>query len=255
MKKKYLIFIALVSCLIFLTNCKKEDFVVTFHPNGARGAIVSQSFTQKIAQTLMANPFTYRGYVFAGWNTSSEGSGVSYQDQENVFISSNMVLYAQWKTPESNEFKVTFHANGGGVGNMDPQTFERGIPQSLLPNAFIYDGYHFSCWCTTPNGDGQKFENQQNITVLYDMTLYAQWTSISHTYFVYFHPNGGEGSIASQQFTAGVAQPLDSNAFSWNEHTFINWNTAKDGSGIPRGDKEEITIFRNLVLYAQWKEK
>jgi len=251
--KKYLIFTALIACLIFFTGCKKEEFMVTFHPNGARGATVSQPFTQKVSQSLMANTFTYRGYVFTGWNTSPEGAGIAYQDQETILVSSNMVLYAQW-VPVAEEFNVTFHANGGGTGNMEQQTFERGVPQPLFPNAFIYDGYRFSCWCTTPNGDGQKFENQQNITVLYDMMLYAQWTPISNTYFVYFHPNDGEGSIVSQPFIEGVEQPLDSNTFIKNGYFFTGWNTKIDGMGTPYEDKKPVVIYSNIVLYAQWKE-
>jgi hypothetical protein len=36
-------------------------------------------------------------YEFAGWNTKADGSGISYADEQEIFISSNMTLYAQWK--------------------------------------------------------------------------------------------------------------------------------------------------------------
>jgi hypothetical protein len=254
MKKILIIFIAFIACIFFITDCQKENFAVTFHPNGATGIAVSQPFTQKIAQSLMANSFTYRGYAFAGWNTASDGVGIAYKDQENVMISSNMVLYAQW-VPAGDEFEVTFHANGGGTGNMEPQKFAIGVPQPLSPNAFIYDGYRFSCWCTTPNGDGQKFENQQNITVSSNMMLYAQWISTLNTYFVFFHPGSGEGTIKSQSFFGGIKQPLDTCTFTWNEHIFVNWNTKEDGTGKSYPDNDSIRIYSNMKLWAQWAEE
>jgi uncharacterized repeat protein (TIGR02543 family) len=254
MKKRHYFFTLFFASILLFTGCKKEDFVVTFHPNGGRGTAVSQPFTQKTAQPLMANPFTHRGYIFAGWNTAPDGVGVSYKDQENVMISANMVLYAQWASA-GDEFTITFHANGGGTGNMEQQIFEAGIPQPLIPNAFIYDGYRFSCWCTTPNGDGQKFENQQNITVSSNMMLYAQWVPISNTYFVHFHPNGGMETIYSQSFIGGVLQPLDTCTFTRHEHIFVNWNTAEDGTGASYYDNESIKIYSNMLLYAQWEEE
>ena len=254
MKKIHLLFTALFVCVLFFTGCKKDEFIVTFNPNGARGAIVTQHFTQKIAQPLMANSFIYRGYVFAGWNTVPDGSGISYKDQENVLISTNVVLYAQWQQ-ESDDFTITFHANGGGVGNMEPQVFAKGVSQPLSPNAFYYENHTFNCWCTSPNGNGQKFENQQNITVSSSMMLYAQWTPNTHTYFVYFHPNGGAGSIESQEFTGGESQKLNVNTFTQNGYTFKNWNTDANGEGISYNDEQNIRIFANMVLYAQWKEE
>jgi hypothetical protein len=253
MKKIDFLIFATIAFIFFFIGCQKEHYMVTFHPNGAQGVAVSQPFTQKISQPLMANPFTNLGHVFTGWNTSPEGAGISYKEQENVIMSSNMVLYAQWGL-EGDTFTVTFHANGGGTGNMEEQEFDIGVPQPLFPNAFIYDGYRFSCWCTDPNGNGLKFENQQNITVSSNMMLYAQWIPVTVTYFVHFNPNGGEGSIQSQLFIGGVLQALDSNTFRMNEHFFTGWNTKTDGKGTPYKDNEEIIIFRNLLLYAQWEE-
>lgn len=45
---------------------------------------------------LAANVFTQIGYTFAGWNSSADGSGVSYTDEELVTITSLLELFAQW---------------------------------------------------------------------------------------------------------------------------------------------------------------
>lgn len=36
------------------------------------------------------------GFIFAGWNTAEDGSGVSYSEGNTFTINSNIILYAQW---------------------------------------------------------------------------------------------------------------------------------------------------------------
>jgi len=250
MKKNHFIFVLFFICILLFSGCKKEEFTVTFHPNGGKGAIVTQIFTQKIAQPLMANSFHNRGYVFAGWNTLPDGKGVPYKDLETVIISENMVLYAQWATP-TGEFTVTFHANGG-EGEMEPQIFKAGVEQELSPNVYHNNEYHFTGWNTSANGTGKKFENQQIITLSSDLDLYAQWKKNYQTFFVTFYANGGEGKMELQAFKAGVYQPLDSNLFERTDYIFLGWNTDKEGKGYSHIDKETIAISSNRGLYAQW---
>ena len=45
------------------------------------------------------NPRTWTrsGYIMTGWNTKPDGSGTSYATNHSVFLTSSMVLYAQWE--------------------------------------------------------------------------------------------------------------------------------------------------------------
>ena len=52
--------------------------------------------------TLNNNTFTRSWYTFVGWNTKSDGSGISYkniQDVKNLTDKNNVTinLYAQWQ--------------------------------------------------------------------------------------------------------------------------------------------------------------
>lgn len=38
------------------------------------------------------------GYVFKGWNTSSDGKGVTYQSGSNITLTADTTLYAMWKS-------------------------------------------------------------------------------------------------------------------------------------------------------------
>jgi len=250
MKKIHLLYTALFACIFFFAGCKNEEYVVTFNSNGGKGALITQNFTGKVAQPLMANSFTNEGFVFSSWNTKPNGTGTSYADEEKIKVSGHFVLYAQW-TKATGEFTVTFNANGG-KGDMPPQKFQTGVTQPISPNMFIYENYGFLGWCTAPNGKGKHYSNEQNISISADMTLYAQWEIYYNTVFVFFDANGGTGTMEPQAFLEGVAQMLDTNKFTRTDFTFIGWNTKKDGTGYSLKDNEECRIYNNLRLFAQW---
>ena len=251
MKKIHLLFTAFIACIFLFTGCKKEEFTVTFSPNGGKGAFVTQSFTQNVAQPLMANSFTNRGYNFTGWNTQVDGSGTIYQDQEVVKISGHLILYAQW-APATGNFTVTFNPNGATAGEMKPQTFEAGEPQALSPNAFYFENYWFSGWNTSPNGKGKNFENEQIISITADITLYAQWEPTCNTYFVMFDANGGEGVMEPQEIKECAYYKLNPNTFTNGDYLFKGWSVRADGTGYSFKDEASIRISANIILYAQW---
>ncbi len=55
---------------------------------------------------------TRQGFVFDGWNTSSDGSGTPYEENDTFAISSDVTLYAQWSIPEAARL---FGLTDGGV--------------------------------------------------------------------------------------------------------------------------------------------
>ena len=71
-------------------------YLITFNANGGTGTMASQTFTAGIAQTLLVNTFTRTNYIFKGWNTVANGSGTSYTNSQQITVTANMTLYAQW---------------------------------------------------------------------------------------------------------------------------------------------------------------
>lgn len=64
-----------------------------------------QAFTRGEAAPLTANAFTREGYYFTHWNTLSDGSGISYSDQQSITLNIPITLYAQWAP-------IDFYENG-----------------------------------------------------------------------------------------------------------------------------------------------
>jgi len=73
------------------------------------------------------------------------------------------------------------------------------------------------------------------------------------TYTVTFNANGGTGEMQPQAFTEGETKALTANAFTYQYHTFVNWNTVADGTGTAYTNGQETSLTQNITLYAQWK--
>ena len=71
-------------------------YTVTFDANGGTGEMAAQTFNAGEAQALAVNVFSRDNYWFLGWNSSSDGSGTSYSDKQNLTLTENITLYAKW---------------------------------------------------------------------------------------------------------------------------------------------------------------
>lgn len=71
--------------------------VVTFDANGGSGTMDVQIVPNGVGTALNENGFTRGNYIFDGWNTQADGNGTKYTENEEVNISDDITLYAQWK--------------------------------------------------------------------------------------------------------------------------------------------------------------
>ena len=110
--------------LMHSSRDKAVEFKVTFNSNGGEGAMEDQIFAAKQTKALSANAFTKADHAFCGWNTAPDGSGDAYTDKQQITVTSDMTLYAQWT---ANQYTVTFKSNGG-EGTMEAQVFTAGQP-------------------------------------------------------------------------------------------------------------------------------
>ena len=148
---------------------KAITYEVNFNANGGEGTMPAQTFTHGVEQALSANTFTRKGYTFAGWATSADGT-IAYTAGESISISAPQTLYAVWK---ANTYEVNFNANGG-KGTMSSQTFTYGVAQAIKANAFTREGYIFAGWATSADGV-VAYTAGESISISAPMTLYAVW--------------------------------------------------------------------------------
>ena len=107
-----------------VTNAVVAKDTVTFNGNGADSGDMSSDIvvaSYGTPEILPANKFSKNGYRFIGWNTKTDGTGLSYVDEgEYDPVSSdynhNIVLYAMWSNlPPSGSTSGTTPGGNPGV--------------------------------------------------------------------------------------------------------------------------------------------
>jgi uncharacterized repeat protein (TIGR02543 family) len=243
-----------------------NTYTIAYNANGGTGTMSSQGMTYDQASTLTANAFTRVGYTFSHWNTKQDNSGTTYANKasvSNLTTTNNgtVTLYAQW-TPIT--YTIAFNKNAeDATGTTANVSIKYDETKSLTTNGFTRAGYTFSGWNTEANGSGTSYTNGQSVTNLTStagttITLYAQWTGIQYT--VRFNSNGGTGSMADQTMTYGTPSNLTSNAFTKAGYSFVNWNTAANGSGTSYANGAAVSTLTTtaggvVTLYAQWSSR
>jgi uncharacterized repeat protein (TIGR02543 family) len=90
-------FVPTSSVVIYAQWTANPTVTLRFSSNHGAGSIAAVTGLEGITVTLpIASKFTYPGYSFAGWNTSTDASGTSFSNGAKFTLSSTMTLYAQW---------------------------------------------------------------------------------------------------------------------------------------------------------------
>ena len=116
-----------------------EMYTITFDSNNGTNKKYTQTFISETSQSLNTNCFFYSGYTFTGWNTKADGNGTAYTDSQSISITSDLVLYAQWKYVGGEEspdnpvemYTITFDSNNG-TNKKYTQTFIQSISDLTL---------------------------------------------------------------------------------------------------------------------------
>ena len=146
---------------------------------------------------------------------------------------------------------VSFNANGGKM-TMDDQVVGYDFATALSANGFTREGYTFSGWAQSPEGEA-IYEDEGEIVTTSDVTLYAVWSNDYR--YITFHENARllPEKTKTQKVLYNIPAVLDANDFRRTGYTFYGWNTSGDGTDTPYADTTKITITEDTDLYALWK--
>ncbi len=174
-------------------------------------------------------------YTFVGWNTSPDGTGISYiYDEKNKTFSPSaftpmmdMTLYAMWSSENS---VVKFDPNGG-EGTYDDVPAKTGT-SIILPQGPTRKDYVFLGWSATKDGYSMPFAAGAEYTVNQDTTLYAIWgVELTVSY--------SGGTLLLQKEGDFKALPLSEHEYSSNgQKLFYNEPEVVDG----------VTTYKTILL-------
>ena len=153
-------------------------------------------------------------------------------------------------TPLPGQVTVSFNTNGGS--SVSPITDDENTSVTL-PSAPTRSGYTFTEWNTASNGSGTAYDPGDSYALgTSNSTLYAIWEAIpTPQVTVSFNTNGGSAvsSITDDENTS-VTLP---SAPTKNSYTFVEWDTAIDGSGTSYDPGDSYALGTvDTTLYAIW---
>ena len=150
-------------------------FNVTFSANGGTGSVGSVSALSGAVVSLPSPASMSRpGYAFVNWNSLADGSGLTFDPNSSLTLTSPMTLYAQWSQLPA--VTLSFALNGAH-GTVAAISAYAGAMETLpTPPALARPGYVFTGWNTHANGTGSMFASGVSMTLSTSLTLYAQWS-------------------------------------------------------------------------------
>ena len=155
----------------WITVPAKRSFTVSYNANGGSGAPGSQTKWYGENLTLSSSKPTRTGYTFAGWNTSSNGSGTNYGSGATYSGNSGMTLYAKWT---ANTWAVTYDANGG-TGAPEKQVKTYGVDLALSSTKPTRKDYNFLGWGTSASATTVAYAAGAKYKTNAAVNLYAIW--------------------------------------------------------------------------------
>lgn len=211
-------------------------YSLNFQPNG--GHQVSDITTAIV--TSLPSP-ERDGYSFGGW----------YKDETlqtpvklPLTLSQNTTFYAKWHK----NYTVTFNSVGGSSIQSQTTGYIKNYPEPELIDKT------FAGWYSDPSyRDDSKIVFPYIVTS--DITLYAKWIPFQCT--VTYYPNGATSGTVPEVVSVdkGTSYVIAGNTGNLLKQgfAFTKWSTSMDGrSGQVYSVGQEITVVKDIKLYAQW---
>ena len=196
-----------------------------FNANGGDGAMSDMNIKTDETKTLTACDFSRKGYDFAGWAMSENGTK-AYSDKSNYLMGpdSEYTLFALWIPTK---YKITYNLNGGSVSNANKTEYTIESPSFTLNNP-TKNGYNFIGWSGTniPKNTNTVTVNAGSIE---NLVFTANWEII--VYKISYDLNGGSSSTTLPS-TYTVEDNITLPVPAKHGYTFTKW---ADNGYIPKG--------------------
>lgn len=244
----------------------------TSQETAVQAAGVSESTNPETGTLFGATATPHEGIVFAGWYNDltnkmvcDRETFVPKRQQDGRYVSAS---YDAWFRPQ--RYTLTFDANGG-VGEMEPQTFEHGQVLPLNEYRFSRDGYDFVGWALSKD-DGKRFDNKAEVrftdlvssgSKLEDgdsATLYAVWQERDVT-LNYASSDESLGTVSKASETIGAVNGTSDGSIAQPKSgaRFDGWYSA-DGTLLSTKLKFVPTradgaVWQGTTYYAHFSAK
>jgi len=221
-------------------------YTVTYEPNGGAGSAVSIPVESGSEHIVADQGFSWYGYRVTGFNTEINGAGMPFHIGQEILVTADITLYAQWSQMI---YTVTYEPNGG-TGSVTDVAVKHGRKLIVADQNFNRPGHALREYNTKADGMGTAYAIGDELTVIENITLYAIWVEM---FTVTYDPNGGAGTTVYAFVESGSVYIVDNVGFRRAGYYFTGYNTEINGAGLPFQIGQEILVTADMTLYAQWE--
>lgn len=221
-----------------------------FNANGGDGTMSAMNIKTDETKTLTACGFSRKGYDFAGWATSANGTK-AYNDKSNYLMGSDSeyTLYALW-TPT--KYKITYNLNGGSVSSANKTEYTIESEAFTLTNP-TRPGYTFNGW-TGSDLSNKTYTVSISTGSTGNLSFTANYDANLNS--LLFNANGGIGETPEMLIETDKTVKLNTCTFSRKGYDFVGWATSQNGEKVySDGQNYTMGVDSEYVLYAVWKIK
>lgn len=158
-----------------------DKYSLTYSANGGSGTTTDPNSPYNAGATavIVASNFNRTGYNFIKWNTEQDGSGTDYAPDDEVEMTDNLVLYAQWA--EMGVFTVSYSANGGSTSIVDANQYVEGATvTAIFTPTPTKGGSEFIGWADSATTEPDyTVDGVKTFIITGNKTLYAIWRTVN----------------------------------------------------------------------------
>lgn len=242
-------------------NIKKYNGYMDYSYHMYNNETIYEGETVTPVTHLTENNYTRVGYVFTGWNTKQDGSGVSFTDKEEIYnLSSSdwndqstwtdtdrgtITLYAQWRKSEST---LVIDANGGRYNGVDKYSLTEPYSSKYLLQKNLI---------VSPNGYTVAFETNggTNVDTITGTMHFVEWMQIqpfngfvTNDTYMFMAPDRNIDTLKAVYQSDPITLPVTTKD-GWS---FGGWYYDPDFSLPAGGAGDQIIPSKDMTLYAQW---
>ncbi|MDR1583387.1 MAG: InlB B-repeat-containing protein [Prevotellaceae bacterium] len=206
---------------------------------------ITVSYNKAVGSSLTVP--TREGYTFKQWNTKTDGSGETYDEQTVYAVDHDTTIYAQWN---ANEYTVKFNTQTKDISNPSNIQVTFDNPVGTLPVLDDRSNFSFGGWSISPEGNGNYYTNTTKYDIPKDTTFYAQWKGDEYKLSFNINYDGGKSPEDQKVYYGSKVGELP--VPSRPGYTFGGWFTGTNGDGDEYTKETEYWISINTTLNAKW---
>lgn len=243
----------------------EKTYRITYAGNNATSGSMSEqqvNYTDK--GNLNANGYERLGYLFVGWNSKMDGSGIAVADQTAVATviekveaygdDNHITLYAQWRRDAINIF---YELNNGTNDASNPTEFTN---EAITLKAGVRSGYSFLGWYADSAYKTKVTEiTSENVNEILNedgnISLYAKWTA--NKFHLKFEGNyATSGSMSDFTGTYKEGTKIPANTYKRTGYYFVGWNGSDGKFYKNEAEIAPLAVSESgqvITLRANWK--